>query len=53
MLPVKRNHQHAASTIERAPGIASVGKESVPKIIINATKKLFLNCNQHSGNFKP
>jgi len=29
------------------------GNESVPKIIINYTIKLFLNCNQHFGNFKP
>ena len=29
-----------------------IGK-TVPKIIINGTIKLFLNCNQHFGNFKP
>ena len=29
------------------------GNESVPKIIINGTISLFLNCNQHFGNFKP
>ena len=28
------------------------GNESVPKIVINDTI-FFLNCNQHSGNFKP
>jgi len=25
----------------------------VPKIIVNVTTKLFLNRNQHFGNFKP
>ena len=30
-----------------------IGNESVPKIIINDTTKLFLNCNQHFAHFKP
>ena len=31
-----------------------IGKESVPKFIVNNTINLFfLNCNQHFGNFKP
>jgi len=33
--------------------IISIGNESVPKIIINNTVNLFLNRNQHFGNFKP
>ena len=32
---------------------ASIGNESVPKIIINDTMFFFLNCSQHFGDFKP
>jgi len=31
----------------------AVGKESVPKTVINDTISLFLNCKQHFGNLKP
>jgi len=34
----------------RVPRAEVIGNESVPKIIINDTIKLFLNCNQHFGN---
>jgi len=30
-----------------------IRKRSVPKIIMNNTIKLFLNCDQHFVNFKP
>jgi len=29
------------------------GNDSVPKIIVNNTKNIFLNCNQHFADFKP
>ena len=32
---------------------ASIGNESVSKIIINNMMPLFLNCDQHFANFKP
>jgi len=32
---------------------ASVGNESVSKIIINNMMHLFLNCDQHFATFKP
>ena len=47
MRPLRRVAAHTSTTPE-------LGNESVPKIVINDTKKLFfLNCNQHFGNFKP
>jgi len=34
--------------------LTSIGNESVPKIILNDTIKVFLlSCNQNFGNFKP
>jgi len=31
----------------------TIGNETVPKIIVNNTINLFLNCSQHFGKFKP
>ena len=33
--------------------VIDIGNESVPKMIIDDHKSFFLNCLQHSGNFKP
>jgi len=31
----------------------NAGNESVPKVVVNNTTNLFLNCFQHFANFKP
>jgi len=37
----------------RCADLRPIGNESVPKIIMNDTLNLLLNCNQHFANFKP
>ena len=40
-------------SVKRSVDDCATGNKSVPKIIINYTIYLFLNCNQDFANFKP